>query len=754
MREGVNAQPPITSEKIKVRKPKKTAAGLTGVQKSFSIGIAEAGLAQTIRTMRSVNRFDGFDCPGCAWPDPDDHRSGFEFCENGAKAFVTEATKKRVKPSDLAKFSVQELSRMSDMELDKMGRITHPVILRNGSDYYETISWDDAFTTIQNSISKLENPDQAVLYTSGRASNEAAFLWGTLARQIGTNNLPDCSNMCHESSGVGLGASIGIGKGTVKLECFSEADLVLVVGQNPGTNHPRMLSALAGTKRAGGSVISINPLMETGLNRFKHPQEIIRLLGKGTPIADAHYPVKVGGDQALLRGIAKVVINAGNIDLNFIEEHTDGFENWKNQVEISSWNDIVHQSGISKERILELGKAVSKSQRLIICWAMGITQHTNSVAIIQEACNLLLAGGHFGKRGAGACPVRGHSNVQGDRTVGINHHPSEKFLVDCERETGIKMPKESGFDSVKFVQAARDNKVRLFMALGGNILSAMSDTEEVANAMRKIDLTVQISTKLNRSHLVTGESALILPCLGRTEQDPLGFVSVENSMGVVHSSTGNLKPASDYLLSEPKIVTEIGSACFGSVPFDWTKYGSNYDNIRDLIESIIPGFDNYNARVRESGGFYLPNGPRDGPTWNTPSGKAMFFTHELLQREIPESHFILMTLRSHDQYNTTIYGTDDRYRGIYNARRIVMMNPEDMVANNLTKTDEIDITSHFEGRTISSEKWKVVPYDIPKGNLAAYFPEANVLVPLESVAVGSNTPTSKWVEVSIAPHKG
>tara|TARA_B110000438_G_scaffold303096_1_gene363131 strand:- start:3268 stop:5532 length:2265 start_codon:yes stop_codon:yes gene_type:complete len=753
MRENVEAQSPIAVENLKIRKPKQIAAGIQGVVKSFRIGLAEAGISRTIKTMRTVNRFDGYDCPGCAWPDPDHHRSGFEFCENGAKAFATEATKKRLTPKRLSAKTVQEWSQLSDMQLDKLGRITHPMVLRKGSNNYQSVSWEDAFCMIAETIDDISDPNQTVLYTSGRASNEAAFLWGTLARQIGTNNLPDCSNMCHESSGVGLSGSIGIGKGTVRLDCFDSADLVLVIGQNPGTNHPRMLSALASTKRNGGSVISINPLMETGLNRFKHPQEIIRLLGKGTPIADDHFPVRVGGDQALLQGIAKVVLEEGEVDWEFIDEQTEGFEEWNSHIAATSWDEIVTQSGIEQTRIESLGRAVSKSENLIICWAMGITQHENAVATIQEIANILLSGGHFGRPGAGACPVRGHSNVQGDRTVGINHHPPISFLDACERETGIQMPHKPGYDSVEFVRAARKGEVKLFMALGGNILSAMSDTEEVAKGLREIDLTVQISTKLNRSHLVTGRQALILPCLGRTEIDPAGFVSVENSMGVVHSSTGKLPPASPDLLSEPAIISYIGAKCFGDMPFDWMSFSNDHNVTRDLIEAVIPGFTNFNAQVRNKGGFYLPNGPRDGPTWNTPSGKAIIHSHTLLERSIPDDRYILMTVRSHDQYNTTIYGMDDRYRGIYNSRRIVMMNPEDMNELGLVAMDVVDLTSHFAGREILAERWKVVPYDIPRKNLAAYFPEANVLVPLDSVAKGSNTPTSKWVEVSLKQHK-
>ena len=720
-----------------------------GVQKSFSIGLQEAGIKRTLQSMLTVNRFDGYDCPGCAWPDPDDHRSSFEFCENGAKAFATEATRKRVTPDDLRELSVNELSKLTDMELDKMGRITNPLFLKDGSEHYEEIDWESAFQIIASSISKSENPDDNVFYTSGRASNEAAFLWGTLARQIGTNNLPDCSNMCHESSGVALSGSIGIGKGTVKLSCFEEADLILVIGQNPGTNHPRMLTALAACKENGGSVVSINPLEETAMKRFKHPQKPLHIIGRGAQIADEHLPVRIGGDAALLQGFAKTILSLGAIDSDFISKNTLGFEEWERHIDSVSWDDILIQSGVSRKRIENVGTAIAKSERLIVCWAMGLTQHENSVSIIQEITNLLLAGGHFGKPGAGACPVRGHSNVQGDRTVGINHHPSEGFLDSCEKETGINMPRKRGYDVVEFIQAALQGKVRTFMALGGNLVSAMSDTERVAEAISKIDLTVQISTKLNRSHLITGKEALILPCLGRTEKDPAGFVTVENSMGLVHSSRGSLEPASKSLLSEPEIICRIGKKLYPDGPLDWNIY-HDHENTRYLISRCIPGFEDYNTRVRSKGGFYLPNGPRDGPSWNTSSGKAHFFCHDLPERSLEDGRFILMTVRSHDQYNTTIYGMDDRYRGIYNARRVVMMNKDDMRDIGASAGQEVDLTSHWGERKICSERWKVVPYDIPRGNLCSYFPEANVLVPLESTAEGSNTPTSKWIEISIS----
>ena len=744
-----SAQSPIKDERLRIGKPKKTAAGIVGVQKSFSIGFHEAGMKRTLQSMLAVNRFDGYDCPGCAWPDPDDHRSSFEFCENGAKAFATEATKKRVTPQKMRGISITDLSKLTDMELDKMGRITSPLFLKEGEDTYGEIDWGSAFKIIASRISGSDDPDENVFYTSGRASNEAAFLWGVLARQIGTNNLPDCSNMCHESSGVALSRSIGIGKGTVKLSCFEEADLILVIGQNPGTNHPRMLTALAACKENGGSVVSINPLEETAMKRFKHPQNPLHLIGRGVQIADEHLPVRIGGDAALLQGFAKTMLSQGGTDADFISKNTLGFEDWKRHIESTDWETIVEQSGISRDRIEKTGTAIAKSERMIVCWAMGLTQHENSVAVIQEVSNLLLAGGHFGKPGAGACPVRGHSNVQGDRTVGINHHPTEDFISSCENETGINMPRKKGYDVVEFIQAALQGRVKTFMALGGNLVSAMSDTERVAEAISKIDLTVQISTKLNRSHLITGREALILPCLGRTERDPAGFVSVENSMGLVHSSEGSLKPASENLLSEPEIISRIGKELYPGGPMDWNLY-SDHENTRYLISRCIPGFEDYNTKVRAKGGFYLPNGPRDGPIWNTPSGKAHFFCHDLPKRSLEDGRFILMTVRSHDQYNTTIYGMDDRYRGIYNARRVVMMNKKDMLEIGASPGQEVDLTSHWGERKICSERWKVVPYDIPRGNLCSYFPEANVLVPLESTAEGSNTPTSKWIETSIS----
>ena len=750
-RSPVRATTPIEEEKLVVKNPPKKVAGLKAVTNSFKIGIHQTGISKTLKTMRSVNRFDGFDCPGCAWPDPDNHRSGFEFCENGAKAFATEATNSRVTPHFFSENSVSSLSEQSDMWLDKQGRITQPMFLDTNEDHYSPIQWDEAFDIIANSIN-LDTPERVALYTSGRCSNEAAFLWGTLARQIGTNNLPDCSNMCHESSGVALSRSIGIGKGTVTLEDFDHADLVIVVGQNPGTNHPRMLSALSSCKRNGGSVLSINPLEEAAMKRFKHPQEILGMLGRGTQIADDHIPVRINGDSALFKGFAKIILENDSQNHDFIKSNTNGYDDFVNHLNQTEWDDIVSMSGISKDRILEIGNIISKSKSMIVCWAMGITQHKNSVSTIHDIVNLLLLGGHFGRPGAGVCPVRGHSNVQGDRTVGINHHPSESFLSAIDNEFGITSPRNSGVDTVKLIQGALENEFDVLLCMGGNLLSAMSDTKTTAKAISNIGLTVQISTKLNRSHLVTGKQALILPCLGRTEIDQQEsgnqFVSVENSMGIVHSSTGGLKPASKFLKSEVAITCSIGNALFGTSPINWSAFTTDYDLIRDSIQRVIPGFDEYNRRVREEGGFYLPNGPRDGPTWKTPSGSAEFISDKLSTIDNSDG-YVMMTIRSHDQYNTTIYGMDDRYRGVYKARRIVLMNPIDMENEGIKPSEEIDLVSKFSGIERYAEQWKVVPYSIPRGNIATYFPEANVLIPLDSVADSSNTPTSKSVVVNI-----
>ena len=759
MGDEINPLTPLESKAPNLSNPKSSAAGIPAVVSTMKYGIKNMGVINSIGKLSKVNDFHGFDCPGCAWPDPDSHRSFAEFCENGAKAVSDEATKRRADSDFWSKWSVSELSKKSDYWLNSQGRLTEPMILYPDSNYYQPISWEDAFDIIADNLVSLDNPDEAIFYTSGRTSNEAAFLWQLLARRYGTNNLPDCSNMCHESSGVALTESIGIGKGTVTLDDFNSADLIIVVGQNPGTNHPRMLTALRDAKKKGASIISINPLTETGMKKFKHPQNPIEMLGFGSTIADKHLKVNINSDQALFRAFSKSVIELGAIDEDFIDNYTNGYEEYKKIVLESDLSNISKITGISLEDIVEVGEKVSQSKSTIVCWAMGITQHKNSVSTIQEIVNFLLLGGNIGKEGAGVCPVRGHSNVQGDRTVGINHKPSPIFIDNLEKATGIRSPEKHGFDSVEAVKAMENGSGKVFLAMGGNFLSAMSDTNRTSSALKNCKLTAHVSTKPNRSHLITGKIGLILPCLGRTEEDTSDvvgkqFVTVENSMGIVHSSTGTFKPASKSLISEPAIVSGIGGALESRLErsgVPWKNLSENYNLIRDLIENTIPGFEDYNIRIKSESGFYLPNPPRDSRTFKTKNGLANFISHDLSFAE--SSDFMMMTIRSHDQYNTTIYGLDDRYRGIKNGRRVVLMNENDMSNHGLSKDSLVDLSSEMKSGLIVSPKWFVVPYDIPEGNVATYFPESNMLIPLDSVADGSNTPTSKSVPIKISKSK-
>ena len=756
MRDEISPLTPLEEKPPKLSLPKNSAAGIPAVVSTMKYGLTNMGVINSISKLSKVNDFHGFDCPGCAWPDPDDHRSFAEFCENGAKAVSDEATKSRVDSNFWSKWSISELSQKSDFWLNSQGRLTEPMIIRQNSNYYQPISWEDAFDVIADNIVSLENPDEAIFYTSGRTSNEAAFLWQLLARRIGTNNLPDCSNMCHESSGVALSESIGIGKGTVTLEDFNSADLIIVVGQNPGTNHPRMLTALRDAKKKGASIISVNPLVETGMKKFKHPQNPVEMLGFGSSIADKHLRVKINSDQALFRAFSKSIIESDNIDEDFIDKYTNGFENFRKIAIESRYEEISEITGIPLQEILEISQKVSKSKSTIVCWAMGITQHKNSVATIQEIVNFLLLGGNIGRKGAGVCPVRGHSNVQGDRTVGINHKPSPDFINNLERSTGIRSPEKHGFDSVEAVKAMEKGDAKVFLAMGGNFLSAMSDTNRTSAALSNCNLTVHISTKPNRSHLITGKTGIILPCLGRTEEDISSsngrqFVTVENSMGVVHSSTGTFKPASNLLKSEPAIVSGIGGAIESRLErsgIPWENLSEDYDLIRNLIEKTIPGFDEYNVRIKSKSGFYLPNPPRDSRTFPTENGYANFVSNDISFAK-SSNKFMMMTIRSHDQYNTTIYGLDDRYRGISKGRRVILMNKNDISKCNLSKGELVDLSSEMNSGTVLSLDWFVVPYDIPEGNVATYFPESNCLIPLDSVAEKSNTPTSKSVPIGI-----
>ena len=753
IRPNPRARTPPDRAALKLKKPKVKAAGLPAVSSSVSHGLRKMGAVKTIKALRMVNQKEGFDCPGCAWPDPE-HRTTFEFCENGAKAVADEAMSANVTPDYLARHSVRELSNMSDYELNSLGRISHPVHLPPGSSHYVPISWEGAFEKISNALLACDSPDRAVFYTSGRTSNEAAFLYQAFVRAFGTNNLPDCSNMCHESSGKALGQSIGIGKGTVSLDDFLHADTILVIGQNPGTNHPRMLTALRDAKRNGANIIHINPLPEAGLTRFKHPQDYMKGDLRTTKLADLHLPVKIGGDAALLKGLIKIQLKAGAIDRGFIENKTEHFEAMAKAAQATPWDIIVRDSGLSKAEILTAGRMLANSKATIACWAMGLTQHRNGVAVIQEVVNLLLMNGHVGRKGAGFCPVRGHSNVQGDRTVGIWEAPSDAFLARMEEGLGFEIPKRHGFDVVRAIEAMQEGNVDVFFCMGGNFLSATPDTDVTAKAIQNIGLTVQVSTKLNRSHLITGSEALILPCLGRTEMDVQSsvhqFVSVENSMGQVHRSQGKLPPASPDLRSEPWIVAQLASATLGDQHLNWLDLAGDYDKIRSLMERSLHGFEQYNERVRTPNGFALPNPPRDSQSFETVNGLAQFMVHDLPDVELQPDQFVLMTIRSHDQYNTTIYGLHDRYRGVHGHRRIVFMNADDMVERGWKSRQKVNITSHFNGEQRHASDWLLVPYEIPRGNLAAYFPEANCLVPLHSTAAVSNTPTSKWIVCTLA----
>lgn len=761
IRRSKSAQPPIETEGTEIEETSKAAGGIPAIVATFKHAIGEMGARRSLKTLLSVNQKDGFDCPGCAWPEPDGERYHAEFCENGAKHVASEATRNRVTPEFFKEWSVPALLEKSDYWLEQQGRLTHPMLLKPEATHYEPVSWDEAFALIAEELNALASPDEAIFYTSGRTSNEAAFLYQLFVRQFGTNNLPDCSNMCHESSGSALTETIGIGKGTVTLEDFNLAEAIFIIGQNPGTNHPRMLTSLQKAKRRGAKIVHINPLPEVGTTRFKHPQEIFHLLGRGTQLADLFLQVRINGDVALLKGIMKEILEEEErrcgevLDREFIEEHTEGFECFREALKATPWDDLTEQSGITRDRLREAAQIFINSNRTIICWAMGLTQHQNAVANIQEIVNLLLLRGQIGQPGAGACPVRGHSNVQGDRTVGIWERPTEAFLNSLSKEFGFEPPRHHGFDTVESIKAMHQARAKIFLALGGNFLSATPDTEYTAEALRRCRLTVHVSTKLNRAHLIKGEQALILPCLGRTEVDVEAcgqqFVSCENSMGVVQASRGSLEPASQHLLSEPMIVARLAAETLGKrSKVDWLKLAGDYDLIRSSIERVVPGFEDYNRRVRSPGGFYLPNGARER-RFQTSTGKAHFTVHTLPQHRLLDGQFLMMTMRSHDQFNTTIYGLDDRYRGIRNGRRVVFLNPQDIEEAGLAEGQLVDLISHFNGEERTALSFVVVPYSIPRRCAATYFPEANVLVPLGSVAEKSNTPASKSVIISLRP---
>jgi molybdopterin-dependent oxidoreductase alpha subunit len=732
----------VVAKQPKVGRPKASAAGIPGVTHSLEYALTEMGPVRSARTLLAMNQVDGFDCPSCAWPDPD-HRKTAEFCENGAKAVAWEATRKRVDREFFATHSIAELRAQEDHWLEHHGRLTEPMYLPPGGTHYQPITWDDAFALIAQRLRELPEPNRAVFYTSGRTSNEAAFVYQLLARRLGTNNLPDCSNMCHESSGTALSQTIGIGKGTVSLDDIAEhADLLVLVGQNPGTNHPRMLTALEEAKRRGARIVAVNPLPEAGLVRFKNPQTVRGVVGHGTKLADRFLSVRVNGDLALFTGVNKALVARNAIDYDFIERCTDGFAEASAHWAATAWDEIARHSGLSRKAIEDFASDVVAADSVIVCWAMGLTQHRNAVATIREIVNFLLLRGNFGRPGAGAAPIRGHSNVQGDRTMGIWEKMPDAFLDMLRDEFGFDPPREHGYDTVGAIRAMRDGEVDVFVGLGGNFVAATPDTAVTAAAMANVGLTVHVATKLNRSHLQHGREALLLPCLGRTERDRGQFVTVEDSMSMVHASAGRLAPSSDELRSEVQIVCGIGAALFGE-DVGWSTMADDYAVIRRHIERVVPGFADFEVRIQRPGGFQLPNGPRDSRTFNTDTGRAHFTVNPVTSVDVPDGHLLLQTVRSHDQFNTTVYGLDDRYRGVKGGRRVVFVNADDLTALGFSDGDTVDLVSVWQDGERRAERFRAVAYPTPRGCAAAYFPEANVLVPLDATAEGSNTPASK-----------
>lgn len=755
----------IDIKTLDVSAPKEWAAGLPAVISAFSNIVSKAGLVEGGKLLSQLNQIEGFDCPGCAWPDPLARRATFEFCENGAKAVADEATSQRINADFFAKYSIADLKEQSDRWLNEQGRLTLPMLLKPGASHYTPISWDEALTRVAGHLQQLDSPNEAAFYTSGRTSNEAAFLYQLFVRQFGTNNLPDCSNMCHESSGVGLNETIGVGKGTVSLEDLEQAQAIFIFGQNPGSNHPRMLSSLQAAKRHGAKIVAINPLDETGLKRFKNPQEVNGVIGTGTALRDLYLPVKINGDVAFLKGLCKELIERDDkahniIDQHFIEQYCHGFAPFKQDILATPWSEIERHSGLSRAQINQAADIACGSNKTICCWAMGMTQHKNAVANIQLITNFLMLQGNLGKPGAGVCPVRGHSNVQGDRTMGIWEKPSKALLDALENTYGFMVPRKPGFDAVESVYAMQQGRLKVFFALGGNFYRAMPDHTATEAALAQCDLTVQVSTKLNRSHLYTGKTALILPALGRTEIDQQGSgvqtVTVENSMGVVQTSHGKIPPAGSELKSEVAIIAELANKVLSQSVIDWLALRDDYSLIREGIAQVIPGFVNFNQRITQFGEFVLPNPVRDKRQFNTATGKANFVVQTINDTTLPSACLLMMTIRSHDQFNTTIYTDNDRYRGIHGSRKVLFVNAEDITSLGFISGEQVDIYSHWPNETQAIRQVKgftLVPYTIPRGNAAAYYPETNELIPLGSVADKSNTPAYKSVVISLKKAK-
>jgi molybdopterin-dependent oxidoreductase alpha subunit len=762
---------------LRVGEPKETSVGIPGVTHAMQHALREMGPARAAKGLLKLNQTDGFDCMSCAWPDPEaGQRSHAEFCENGVKALASEATRKRVRPEFFAEHSIAELHDRDDYWLNRQGRITSPMLREDGATHYRPVSWDEAFARIAGQLRALDHPDQAAFYTSGRTSNEAAFLYQLMVRGLGTNNLPDCSNMCHESSGEALGQTIGIGKGSVTLHDLETARLIIIAGQNPGTNHPRMLTSLEKAKQAGAVIVAVNPLPEAGLIHYRNPQTVHGMAGRGTVLADHHLQVRLGGDLGVFQGLGKVLLEAEEsgqhtvgmtsvFDHAFIEAHTDGLEDYLAGLRATPWSDIETATGLAEAQLREVGECLLASDRTVVAWAMGLTQHKHAVPTIKEIVNLVLLQGNLGKAGAGLLPVRGHSNVQGDRTMGIFEKMPAPFLDALDAEFGFASPREHGHDTVDTVRAMRGGRVRFFMAMGGNFVKAAPDTTVTEAALRSCAMTVQVSTKLNHSHFAPGATALILPTLGRSDLDVQAGgrqrVTVEDSMSVVHASSGHLTPPAGDLLSEVAIVCRLARALFvdeggrprpGAPRADWAAMEGDYAVVRRHISAVVPGFADFEARIEAPGGFRLPHGPHDVRTFETNSSKAQFTTTRLWWPQVPPGRLLLQTMRSHDQYNTTVYGPDDRYRGIKGGRRVVMVNEADLVELGHADGEVVDLVSEFtDGVERRAERFRVVAYDTPRGCAAAYFPETNVLVPLDSTADDSNTPTSKSVVIRLEP---
>lgn len=760
-----SAENPFRLLDLKLTPVEKKAAGIPAVLAVFSDLFEEKAVVRAGRALFKVNQMDGFDCPSCAWPDPDDERSVLgEYCENGAKAVAEEATSKRVTPQFFKENSVADLAKLDDYQIGKMGRLTDPMFLPEGATHYQPISWDDAFKKIASHLNALESPDQAAFYTSGRTSNEASFVYQLFAKEFGTNNMPDCSNMCHETSGSALRPTIGIGKGTVTLEDFYDTDVIIIIGQNPGTNAPRMMSALAKGKKNGAKIIAINPLPEAGLMGFVDPQSVMGVLEGGVKLADLYLPVKINGDMALLKAIEMLLIdfekkNPGSVfDEQFIENKTVGYDEFLQQFKDYDLDELAKEAAVDKDLIYEAAAMIAFKKRIIISWGMGLTQQPNGVDMIREILNILLLKGSIGIPGAGVCPVRGHSNVQGNRTMLIDEKPSNEQLDRIENFYGFQVPRKHGYDVVRAIKAMHEEKIKFMFCMGGNFLSATPDTTYTANALRKLNLLVCVSTKLNRGHLVHGKEALILPTYGRSDKDivngVLQIISTENSMGVVQQSKGMLDAVSDNLINETQIVCRMAMETLGNRSVvNWKRYHDSYDAVRDDIEQCIPGFDNYNVRVREKGGFYLPNEARDKQYFAKKlEGRAPFTLTEIPDNTLADDEYMMATTRTHDQFNTTIYGLDDRYRGIKNERRVIFMNQKDIDKAGLKAGDKVDLYNFDDGIERVAPLFIIVSYQIPEKNTVTYFPETNVLVSVNNVVKESNMPASKYVKIKIKPH--